>query len=429
VKDYVANHQQLIHGSSSGLPHNFPSVNYCGQRVNPQSSLTSTMFESEVTCCCENGACCTDDDCGDICDTKKRGFSHVFKSKKGNSSLRVQAASKVMDLADTEVSTNGEKRRESKARKLHGLMQVKPSKSVSISLDSFSGRPIFFSGTRRRTIRNCPPNAKILSVVEDLNLIDTTDGARMVLPNGDMVFTLVPRHQSIGVLTNASRTVTSLDALHDATARGEKMGKKRIPVAEENDKYFTVGLKPNRNSKGIDESWPKDVAEEDREEMVHLMTRCEHLGKGYLPSDDLRALDEAALLGGWKQIKGKKPLRLWRSLSCGKNHYLNLHTDEDFFYCMATIASRHGWKCDVDRYAIDAEVCCYFVFAKQGVAVALRPGDTLLFNPMYEHCLSSRTVAYMQKDIFTLSLYLKTAIVGKHDNSLPLTEEEQYLLS
>jgi hypothetical protein len=47
-----------------------------------------------------------------------------------------------MDLADTEVSPNGEKRRESKARKLHGLMQVKSSKSVSISLDSFSGRPI-----------------------------------------------------------------------------------------------------------------------------------------------------------------------------------------------------------------------------------------------------------------------------------------------
>jgi ectoine hydroxylase-related dioxygenase (phytanoyl-CoA dioxygenase family) len=74
------------------------------------------------------------------------------------------------------------------------------------------------------------------------------------------------------------------------------------------------------------------------------------------------------------------------------------------------------------------QVCNYFTFAKQGVAVALRPGDILLFNPVYKHCLSSRTSAYETKDMFSLSMYLKTAIIGKNDNSLPLTDIESRLL-
>ena len=86
------------------------------------------------------------------------------------------------------------------------------------------------------------------------------------------------------------------------------------------------------------------------------------------------------------------------------------------------IVSEHGLKDDIDRYEMDAGVCNYFTFAEQGVAVALRPGDILLFNPVYEHCLSSRTSAYETKDVFSLSMYLKTAIVGMNDNSVPLTE-------
>jgi hypothetical protein len=103
---------------------------------------------------------------------------------------------------------------------------------------------------------------------------------------------------------------------------------------------------------------------------------------------------------------------------------LNSHTDEDFFYSLTTTTSALGLRHDIDRYTMDAEVCNYFTFAEQGVAVALRPGDMLLFNPLYQHCISSRTTIYESNDVFCLSMYLKTAIVGKNDNSLPLTEGE-----
>ena len=74
---------------------------------------------------------------------------------------------------------------------------------------------------------------------------------------------------------------------------------------------------------------------------------------------------------------------------------------------------------------MQAKVCNYFTFTEQGIAVALRPGDTLLSNPLYQHCLSSCTSFYANKDVFCLSLYLKTAVVvGKNDNTLPLTKLE-----
>ena len=76
---------------------------------------------------------------------------------------------------------------------------------------------------------------------------------------------------------------------------------------------------------------------------------------------------------------------------------------------------------------MDAEVCNYFTFAEQGITVAMRPGDMLIFNPMYHHCLSSCTSLYEGDDVFYLLLYMKTAVVRKNNNSLPLTETDIHL--
>lgn len=109
---------------------------------------------------------------------------------------------------------------------------------------------------------------------------------------------------------------------------------------------------------------------------------------------------------------------IWGSLACGKNYYLNSHVDDDFFYSLTTVASERGIRDDIDRYNIDADICNFFTFAEQGIAVALRPGDMLIFNPLYQHCLSSRTLDYEADDVFCISLYLKTAVVGQNDNSV-----------
>jgi hypothetical protein len=104
-------------------------------------------------------------------------------------------------------------------------------------------------------------------------------------------------------------------------------------VAEDNGKYTTVGLTPNRSSTGITEFWPKKLSQGDRDRIKKLMRKCEEVAKGYHPSNEVRGLRIAQLLGGWKKISGVSSSPIWSSLACGKNYYLNSHVD---------VLDRHG---------------------------------------------------------------------------------------
>jgi len=70
---------------------------------------------------------------------------------------------------------------------------------------------------------------------------------------------------------------------------------------------------------------------------------------------------------------------------------------------------------DNHDYQLNDRIVIYFAFPRIGIAVALRPGDFLLFDPQEPHSISSCCKA--EDEIFCASSYLKTAIVGLNDNS------------
>jgi hypothetical protein len=76
---------------------------------------------------------------------------------------------------------------------------------------------------------------------------------------------------------------------------------------------------------------------------------------------------------------------------------------------------------------LDDDVVVYFCFPTIGVAVPLRPGDYLLFNARIPHCISSR--CKFEDEVMCTSTYLKTAIVGMNNNSLPLTDEQAWTIN
>jgi hypothetical protein len=119
-------------------------------------------------------------------------------------------------------------------------------------------------------------------------------------------------------------------------------GIKRIPVAEDDGKYTTVGLKPNRGSTGIIESWPKRLSEWNKSQIRDLMKRCHEVARGFISGNDLRGLESAKCFAEWPSMQGMEFQQIWGSLACGKNYYLNSHTDDDFFYSLTTIVSQHG---------------------------------------------------------------------------------------
>lgn len=71
----------------------------------------------------------------------------------------------------------------------------------------------------------------------------------------------------------------------------------------------------------------------------------------------------------------------------------------------------------------------YFVFPSHGVAVGIRPGDMVIFNPMHHHCCSLKKVAYKDNPVFLSAFYLNTAVVGGNDNGVELTELQQKTLA
>jgi hypothetical protein len=358
-----------------------------------------------------------------------RGFQHLFKGNKTTSSQRVLAAHRATVKHGAPGKYFAKRRGRQKRAKINKLQQVMPSPAHALDMEQWGGKPLFFSGTSQRTIHSLSPDDVVLSAIDDMKVIDTMEGARMESANGDIVFVLVPRRAAIKKHTHLNRTFQSLHALKKAKRSAEKRGKKRITVPESyNSNYFTVGLKPNRNGGGVIDSWPRTFGSTDKDQVIKLMNACQEVADGYIRSEELRGIRVSKDLLQWSEMQGSGPGSVLPSFSAALNTCLCLHTDEDFFYSVLMTASTRALKEDIDQFKMDADVSNYFVFAEQGIAVAVRPGDILVFNPKYHHCSSSRALDYENEDVFSMSLYLKSAVVGKFNNTLPLNETEMKLL-
>ncbi|KAI2506781.1 hypothetical protein MHU86_7676 [Fragilaria crotonensis] len=194
--------------------------------------------------------------------TGKRGFQHVYKSRKKSSITTQEAYKKAIENGKPKSVYAKKRNYLKKKRLLDSLMQVSPSHEHSLgkALLQNSCKPLFFSGADMENstrLRKCIGDAHMLFAINDLKVIDTMSGARLILPSGDNVFTLIPRPYVVEKLTRVNQTIEALHALEDAESKAEVRGIKRVPVAEDNGKYTTVGLKPNRGSTGIIESWRK----------------------------------------------------------------------------------------------------------------------------------------------------------------------------
>jgi hypothetical protein len=98
------------------------------------------------------------------------------------------------------------------------------------------------------------------------------------------------------------------------------------------------------------------------------------------------------------------------------------HVDDDAFLTAITVSyvpqhSLHK-KYFYSKNLHELPIACYMCFPEVGVAVGLRPGDVLYFNPMYYHCVSGRTKHYTDKKVYVTSFYMKAMQLGLNDNSI-----------
>jgi hypothetical protein len=160
-----------------------------------------------------------------------------------------------------------------------------------------SSKPVFFSGTSKSEVPNQVNNSIVKSAITDMRVVDTVDCARMDVGREENIFVLIPRRAAIKqLLKNVNTTLLSMSALNKAKGFAKKRGNKQITATKgKNSSYVTVGLKPNRGSHGILDSWPHKLSARDKKQILKFMSQCQEVANGYIKSKELCGIQIAKL--------------------------------------------------------------------------------------------------------------------------------------
>ena len=288
---------------------------------------------------------------------------------------------------------------------------------------------------------------------QHFSIIDTCNGAYYRGPYGsssldEFAFILLPRDSSLRSLGHvpskhsigdkAELDIAMMEDYLAVTGTGKKTKRGSKKLSEDSGTYPNPGLKANRGGRGIveshycleqvlncDESTPSYMMR-----LNNLARRCERLIGEYIPTNDLRALAKAKVVNEFPAMTG--PRGVYATAAISVDYSSAAHTDRDFFH---TVLSVRSFDKSTDNqlpfesnYDESPSPVHHFVFPTIGIAVALRPGDHLIFNPNVPHCCSSKLPAYNNHRTYLCAMYLKLAVVGLNDNSLELTGLQNAIL-
>ena len=246
---------------------------------------------------------------------------------------------------------------------------------------------------------------------------------------GPSQFILVPRQaalQTTGCLTKPARSTqlcTALDNIQSAQRSTDSRGTDRIVIRDNLQKYSCTGTKSRRNRTGIEpvHYTQRRVSNNDNHRVLAFFKQVEFLFQQYIDTDQVRLIHDALELMDTDTFTtgNNKSSSIYGAIAHGVNVYLNVHQDLDFTYCALSIQMKK-------EYTLIDDVVAYFCFPRLGIAVPIKPGDVLFFNPQEPHCVSSRCTH--SDSIYCTSLYIKSANLGLNNNSLPLLPVETALL-
>ena len=260
----------------------------------------------------------------------------------------------------------------------------------------------------------------------DLGVADTKNPEKGIFyppPTGQsMPFLRLPRRDALNLLGigSNSKHMSLMNAL-DKIASVQKGSLVRSPrkVIYSDHKYCAVGSQVCRASRGIrDHTYHKDkVPDSTWETLWEYMLNIESAYASFVDTDEIREINAVRNCLDVKTMAcadSSKRSRVFGGIAFGVNVHLDCHTDDDYVRSVTTV---HVKK---EEYHLNDDIVVYFGFPRLGVAVALRPGDVLIFNPSEPHAVSSKCRS--EDTIYCISCYLKSAVVGGNDNSMPLTD-------
>jgi len=366
-------------------------------------------------------------------------WCHVHKSN-SSSSKRTQVAAVAYNYINHETVRHSTRHKRSlnESKKCH--KQILKLKDVVVGDSPLKSNVKFLSLKElRNNIVVCDGGATDSDAIKDTSGIlclrvrkgdlwkaDTVNGSlglRYRVKGGDNspVFIRLPREESINIMKNGRSLCSAMRTCALTQHQTLTRGKKNCVFTEDGNKYCCIGAQPGRVERGVQSGLYRlkhGLPSKEWDLLHKVLKRAEFAFDKYMDTKVIRHITCARsrinfkTMGTSPSSSNKKHARYYNGLGFGINVHLRTHIDGDFTMSIvqATI--------DNQDYVIDDKVICYFAFPRIGVAVALRPGDFLLFNPREPHSISSR--CRREDDIYIISSYLKTAVVGLNDNSNPI---------
>ena len=365
-------------------------------------------------------------------------WSHVYSQSKANSSRRTQCASIAHSTNGLSSSVRRSRYRRAKKKQTKQLLLlteiVLSSDHVPFSISYIEDEIIVFDGGNL----SCPPISPPKTVgwrchhVSDLHIEDDLRGDigltfRRI--EGCLPFIRLPRNTSLDIIGRCGlkRIYAALQACENLRSPLCRSNKKRVfsdfGMAP---KYACVGPQVSRNSPKVHDhpSFMEKLPIHHWQSLLWLMRRAKESFKTIADHQVISHIHHAKNAVPFKTFTTSNPQstssKFFGGIAFGTNVFLRCHTDQDFTMSISQVFLKGKAS-----YQLNDDVIVYFCFPTLGIAVPLCPGDYLLFNPLIPHCISSR--CRHEDQIMCVSMYLKTAIVGLNDNSLPLTPYQNIL--
>ena len=379
---------------------------------------------------------------------------HVYKSC-ANSSKRTKAAHFAHEFNRSNVGMyHAQKRGNMKSqRQKSDLIPVSlpvDQQHCAIDRTDIRSKTVVIDGGSIRNEKLCEPlnvNPKFpwhcLRIRNgDLHVVDTMNsnlGLIHQVPHGcHYAFIHVPRTDALSMsrmddLSETSKFCHSIKKLVAAQNRAVVRGTQRAVFS--NHKYVCLGQKATLGGRGVHSSSnDSQIPQEEYQHIVNVMKHYEKVYFKYADTHHIGRIVHARSAVPYKtmstrncnednadeEIPYDNKCEIFSSMAVGKNVHLRCHVDNDFTHSVVTVHVKGK------KYLPNDSIVSYFCFPRLGMAVALRPGDMLIFNPCEEHAISSR--CDNREQTYSISFYLKTAIVGLNNNNQQLTTHQMNIL-
>jgi hypothetical protein len=259
----------------------------------------------------------------------------------------------------------------------------------------------------------------------DLWVADTANasiGLRFILPGESLpVFIRLLRDESLGIMNNGQKLCKAMQSCALTQRQSLARGTNNHVFMENGNEYCCIGAQPGRAERGVQSGLYRlkyGFPSKEWDSIHRVLKRAEYAFDRYMDTDIIQHISCARCRVKFKRMEPspssthKKSARYYNGLGFGINVYLRSHINWDF---TMSIVQAHIGNHD---YQVDDRILCYFAFPRIGMAVALRPGDSLLFNPQEPHSISS--LCNQETKYFCISSYLKMGVVGLNDNIHPI---------